>query len=148
MPERGNFCPICGGDNSLEPEVIIDPEEIVFPDEEMKAEEVALEEDAPVEEMDEDAVSEQAEEENDAPVGTSPSLKKARFISAMTGCIAALAILAVVLFVGISGNFSEDGKGWDVGSWFSWLIPKENNVLCKDSYTVEAKKAMSRVDDA
>jgi hypothetical protein len=65
----------------------------------------------------------------------------------MTGCIAALAILAVVLFVGISGNFSEDGKGWDVGSWFSWLIPKENNVLCKDSYTVEAKKAMKKRND-
>ena len=30
MPERGNFCPICGGDNSLEPEIIIDPDELTF----------------------------------------------------------------------------------------------------------------------
>ena len=30
MPERGHFCPICGGDNSMEPEeIVITPEELL-----------------------------------------------------------------------------------------------------------------------
>ena len=53
----------------------------------------------------------------------------------------------MVLFAGISGSFSEDGKGWDIGSWFSWIIPRENNVLYKDSYTVSDKKAMRKRED-
>lgn len=147
LPARGNFCPICGGDNS--PEIVIDPEELVFGDEEMPPEELVLEVDELVEEEGEAVIHvtpDQTEEVDDEPVEPSPELKKARFIAAMSGCIAALAVLAVVLFAGISGNFSEDGQGWDVGSWFSWIIPKENNVLCKDSYTVSEKKAMKKRD--
>lgn len=137
MPERGHFCPICGGDNSIEPEeIIITDEEILEAVDELEEGEVDL----TLEEVEED------EEEllDETPAEISPALKKARFISAMSGCIAVLAVLAVVLFAGISGNFSEDGKGWDVSKLFSWVIPRENNVQYKDSYTVSAKKALRK----
>ena len=42
MPEKGNFCHICGGDNSLEPEIIIDPEELIFDEAELPADDDAL----------------------------------------------------------------------------------------------------------
>lgn len=142
LPERGNFCPICGGDNSVQAEeILIDPDELVIElDEEMDEACEAAEETEEAEEIGEEA----AEEELEEPVGPSPALKKARFFSALTGCVAAMAILGVVLFAGISGNFSEDGKGWDVSKLFSWIIPKDNNVYCKDSYTVSDKKAQNK----
>lgn len=147
MPERGSFCPICGGDNSVEAEIIIEPEDLVFGEDEMTAEGLVIDGEALPEEagemMDEEAFK-QEEEMVEEPLEPSPELKRARFISAMTGCVAALAILAVVLFAGISGSFSEDGKGWDVASLFEWIIPRENNLLYKDSYTVSDKKAMKK----
>ena len=137
MPEKGNFCPICGGDNSLEPEIIIDPEELIFDEAELPADEMIADAEEPVEE-------EPMEEEHFEP---SPALKRARLMSGITGCIAVLGVLAVVLFAGISGSFSEDGKGWDIGAMFDWLIPRENNLYYKDSYTVDAQKAMKKRDD-
>lgn len=137
MPEKGNFCPICGGDNSLEPEIIIDPEELIFDEAELPADEMIADAEEPVEE-------EPIEEEHFEP---SPALKRARLMSGITGCIAVLGVLAVVLFAGISGSFSEDGKGWDIGAMFDWLIPRENNLYYKDSYTVDAQKAMKKRDD-
>lgn len=50
------------------------------------------------------------------------------------GCIAALSALAVVLFVAMQ-------SGWDLGSSFQWLKPRENNLYYKDSYTVSDRKA-------
>ncbi|MBE6977437.1 MAG: hypothetical protein E7438_02180 [Ruminococcaceae bacterium] len=166
---KGNFCPVCGGNNSAEQEaIVIDPEDLVFETDQILQEEgevviqVTPHRQDPQfdgEEWDDEALDgeefddeefddEETEDEEPAeePVGPSAELKRARFVSALCGCVAALAVLAVVLFAGISGNFSKDGKGWDVGQWFSWLIPKENNVLCKDSFTVSAKKAMKKRD--
>lgn len=138
VPEGSKVCPICGGDNSFEPEaIIIDPDDLV-----MEVENV-LEEEGEAEIL---VTPEETEQEEQVHFEPSPRLKRARFVSAMCGCIAGLAVLAVVLFAGISGSFSEDGKGWDVGSWFSWLKPRENNVLYKDSYTVSDKKAMKNRD--
>ena len=135
MPERGNFCPICGGDNSVQAEeILIDPDGLIIESDEEMDEANQLFEEA----------EETAEEEFEEPAGPSPALKKARLVSAFTGCVAALAILGIVLFAGISGNFSEDGKGWDVSKLFSWIIPRENNVHYKDSYTVSDKKAQSK----
>ena len=147
MPERGNFCPICGGDNSLEPEIIIDPDELTFGEEELTAEELAMEVEELVDEEGEAVVCVTPDEDEmveDEPMEPSPELKKARFVAALTGCVAALAILAVVLFAGISGSFSEDGKGWDIGSLFDWMVPRDNNILYKDSYTVNEKKAQKK----
>ena len=146
MAEKGTFCPVCGKNNVLDPEeVIVTDEEILLAVDELAAEETDLCEDEFDEELDEEFEDEEEIEEKRSEV--SPTLKRARFMSAMTGCIATLAVLGVILFAGISGNFSEDGKGWDVGKLFSWIIPRENNVQYKDSYTVSAKKAMKKRTD-
>ena len=138
MPERGNFCPICGGDNSFEPEAVyIDPDDLVMEVEEL------VEEEGEAEILVTPDMSEETEEMHFEP---SPKLKKARLTSAIFGCVAALTVLALVLFAGIKGSFSEDGKGWDIGSWFSWLMPRENNVYYKDSYTVTDKKVAKNRD--
>ena len=90
MPERGNFCPICGGDNGFEPEIIIDPDDLMLEMDEMP-----------------EHTDAQANPVREEPLEASPALKRARLISVITGCIAGLAVLAVVLFAGISGTFSE-----------------------------------------
>ena len=46
--------------------------------------------------------------------------------------IALLAVLATVLFFGIR----SDG---DMSKWFGWMVPKANNIQCKDSFTVSDK---------
>ena len=83
----------------------------------------------------EEPVIEQPEEENGAPSAT---LQKSKRIAAMSGCVAVLAVLATVLFFGIRG-------GWDVGGMFDWLRPRENTIHYKDSYTVEDKKAVKKM---
>lgn len=70
----------------------------------------------------------------------SPQVKKMKRLAIFSGCIAALAVLATVLFLGIR-------SGWDVGSWFSWLQPRANTVMYKDSYTVSDKKALRKKND-
>lgn len=52
----------------------------------------------------------------------------------MFGCIAALAALAIALFILMH-------TGWDLGSIFSWAKPKANSLYCKDSYSVSNWKA-------
>lgn len=66
----------------------------------------------------------------------SPKLKKMKRNMAMAGCFALLAVLATVLFFGIRGE----------SDLFSWLKPRENNIFCKDSYTVTDKKVERKKD--
>lgn len=124
LAQWGGFCPVCGKNNDAEEETELTRE---LPAQE--EEEIVLDETAPEE-------TEAVENENDAP---SPKLKRAKRIAAMSGCVALLAVLATVLFFGIRG-------GWDVGSLFSWLKPRENTILYKDSYTVEDKKVEQKAD--
>ena len=151
MPERGHFCPICGGDNSVESEqIVVDPEEMLRAvdalSQQDEAEDCYLNEDEAWvdedEEWDEEDEEEEGEEEEEYHE-PSPELKRARLFSAVTGCVALLALLGVVLFAGISGSFSEDGNGWNISSLFDWIIPRDNNVKYKDSYTVSDKKAVN-----
>ena len=153
MPERGHFCPICGGDNSMEPEeIVITPEELLHAVDEVAEKETVqlmdgeefdeefgemLEDEDEFEDDEDFEDDEEFEDEEDYYAEPSPKLKRARFLAGLTGCVATLTLLAVVLFAGISG-------GWDVKSMFSWIIPKENNVQCKDTYTVDAKKALKK----
>ena len=96
MPERGNFCPICGGDNSFEPETVyIDPDDLVMEVEEL------VEEEGEAEILVTPDESEETEEMHFEP---SPQLKRARLTSAIFGCVAALTVLALVLFAGIKGE--------------------------------------------
>ena len=126
LPEKGYFCPVCGRDQR---------EELV--------EELELEIEAEVEQEDweneltaDEDVEENFEEEffeKEAP------LQKSKRIAAITGCIAVLAILATVLFMGIRG-------GWDVKSWFDWQLFRENTITYKENYTVDDKTAGKKND--
>ena len=87
MPEQGNFCPMCGRDNSQPEESVLESEVQVVPAEE----ELILEQ-------------EETEEFLDAEV------KQAKRKAAIVGCFAVLAVLALALFLGIRGNFSGGGQ--------------------------------------
>ena len=119
----GAFCPNCGQKNE-EAEPLLSQQEIDFTEETEACDCAQVEENPVVEEV-------------EAP---SPSLKKAKRMAAMSGCVALLAVLATVLFFGIRG-------GWEVEKWFDWLKPRENTVAYKDSYTVEDKKVLKKRDD-
>lgn len=119
MADWGGFCPVCGKSNAEETEMTQMPE-------------VASEEEENVVLMDAEADQEEAYE-------PSAKLKKSKRIAAMSGCIALLAVLATVLFFGIRSE-------GDVGKWFDWLKPKANDIYCKDSFTVEDKKAVKKGD--
>ena len=117
MAEWGGFCPVCGKDNAAEAET------------ELTAQLPLSGEEA---ENEEELLNQEPEQEE----GPSPKLKKMKRNMAMAGCFALLAVLATVLFFGIRGG----------SDWFDWLIPKENNIYRKDSYTVEEKKAEKKRD--
>lgn len=57
----------------------------------------------------------------------------------MYGCIAALAALAIALFVAMQA-------GWYLGSSFDWLKPRANDIYRKASYTVSDGKAGRKHD--
>lgn len=124
LAQWGGFCPVCGKKNTEEEETELIPEAALLEEEELVLDEAAPEE------------TELPEEEGAEP---SPKLKRAKRIAAMSGCVALLAVLATVLFFGIRG-------GWDVGSLFDWMKPRENNVQYKDSYILEDKKAVKKMD--
>lgn len=132
LPEKGYFCPVCGMDQRSGdmPELETDPELTEFEFEtDPEAEETVIEE---TPETDEEASEEETAE-------SSKELKKSKRIAAITGCIAVLAILATVLFMGIRG-------GWDVKSWFDWQIFRENTLSYRDNYSVTDKKAGQKSD--
>lgn len=123
LPERGNFCPICGKDNSLEEDTPQPVVEIVMPEEML--------------------FEEQPEEET---ASVLPEVKKMKRTAAISGCIAVLAVLGLLLFFGIRGGFSSDGKGRDVSGWFQWEVFRENNIFKQESYTVSDSKATRKAD--
>ena len=121
VPEGAKFCLHCG-------------KEIV--DEQISAQELLTEaeQDQIIIAADENP---QAEEETVRPeevAAGSKNLKKMKRIAAISGCIAALAVLGTVLVVGIMGN-------WSI---FRWLLPRDNDVYYKPSYSVSDKKAVSK----
>lgn len=127
MSERGNFCPMCGKDNSLvaEEELIIDPSVA-------DAEECA--------EVTEDVVEE-----------ILPQTQKAKRTAIITGCIAALAVLALVLFLCLRGGVfqgKEDPTQNTQGTQAqtpTGTVPADGNpddATCKGTYTVEDQKAI------
>ena len=129
LPERGNFCPMCGKDNALEETA---EEEMIL--EESTAEEEAVVEIVPAEtELEEEPVEEML----------APEVKKIKRTAAISGCIAALAVLALVLFFGIR---STTGEGLDISGWFDWAVPKENNIFAKESYTLSDSQAQSKAN--
>lgn len=124
LAQWGGFCPVCGKNNSAEEENELTQVPVAEEEGEIVQEETAPEE------------TEVIEEEADEP---SPKLKRAKRVAAMSGCVALLAVLATVLFFAIRG-------GWEVGSLFDWLKPRENTIHYKDAYTVEDKKAIKKAN--
>ena len=112
MPPRGTFCPVCGRDNAAENEeqILDEAVEIVPPETQ-----------AP-------DVMEQAEE------ALAPEVKKVKRTAVLAGCIAALAVLALVLFFAIRGDA------------FSGQMFRENDIFKKDSYTAADNKAQNKAD--
>ncbi len=140
----GGFCPVCGKNNAVDEEIELIPQEEL--EEETVLDETDLEETEAVEEETEDEEEkdgeddeEEEEDDDEEEYKPSPKLKKAKRMAAMSGCVAVLAVLATVLFFGIRG-------GWEIGSLFDWLKPRENTIQYKDSYTVEDKKAVKKMD--
>ena len=133
LPERGTFCPICGMDQRkmlMEDAQMVDGEpeaiEMELAEEELIAQ--ALE-----------FTPEEVDGEEEMPIDVPSPVKKAKRVALFTGCLAALAVLALVLFMGIRG-------GWDVSSWFDWQIFRENTITYKDTYTVTDKKAENKMN--
>lgn len=65
---------------------------------------------------------------------TNPVFSAKKRTAIVVGCISALAVLAVTLLIAMLA-------GWDLGSWFRWLKPRENNVYFRKNYTVSDRKA-------
>ena len=132
LPERGDFCPICGMDQR---KMLMEDAQMV--DGEPESIDLELTEDELIAQALEYNPEETAEEEpaaqEDVPGQITGEIRSAKRLALFTGCIAALAVLALVLFMGIRG-------GWDVSSWFDWQIFRENTIAYKDSYTVSDKK--------
>ena len=125
LPEGSTSCPSCGWDSISQPET--NPEEQVL---EEKVEIVPPETQTP-------DTMEQAEEV------LAPEVKKMKRTAAISGCIAVLAVLAAVLFFGIRGTFSTDGKGWDLSSI---TLFRKNDIFKQDSYTSDESKAQKKAD--
>lgn len=120
MAEWGGFCPVCGKNNAAE-------ETQQLPEQELPETEETLLQEADL------------AEETEGEYEPSPKLKKMKRNMAMAACFAVLAVLATVLFFGIR----SDG---DMNKWFSWMVPKANDIQCKDSFTVSDKKAEKKGD--
>ena len=131
LPENEMLCPACGWENTPESE----REETPAVEGEIPAAEA---ETVPAEDM--DLASQPGEEES---VAASPEVKKMKRIAVISGCVAALAVLALVLFFGIR---SGAGEKVDVKSWFDWEIFRANDLYKQDSYTVSDSKAESKAD--
>lgn len=127
LPERGDFCPICGRNQRvhLEESTPTQLAQIGIDEEELMAQAMEF------------ADEKSEPEAEEIPVEVPDQLKKAKRLALFTGCIAALAVLALVLFMGIRG-------GWELSDLFDWKIFRENTIACQDSYTVKDKKALNQ----
>ena len=123
MPERGNFCSVCGRDNAEEvtaqEEMTFEEVQIVPPEEEIPAGEV------------------QAEE------FLAPEVKKAKRTAAIVGCFAVLAVLALALFFGIRGE-AFSGQMFRANDIFK----KESYTLADDKAESKADVVVATLGDA
>lgn len=66
-----------------------------------------------------------------------PEVKKMKRVAILSGCVALMAILALVLFFGIRGKFPNPAD---------WQLFRDNDVFKKDSYTLSDEKAQKKAD--
>lgn len=130
---EGIFCPYCGEKLEQEPaEAVLESQdaEVLEPVEEI-CEEVTAEEAA--EEASEEAAVEAAEDaaaEEQPEVPAKKKLKTWQLVLAIVGGVVLLGVLVCAVLHGLGVN----------------LMPRENNVLYKDSYTVSDEKALAAAD--
>ncbi len=152
-------CPYCGKSNVEEPEA--------SPEQEMPAFDTAGEVEAVLEQegeaviivsqeedleeddffADEDAREEEPQEEDSQveEVIASPQVKKLKRFAILSGCLAVLALLGTVLFLGIKAGWKTE---WDIDLDFKkifWI--REDSLLGNDTYSVSDKKAASKRED-
>ncbi len=125
MPDDGVFCPYCGKSNLEQPQETAEAVEALVEEEGEAV--LVVEPDVPVEE--ESQVEEAA---------ASPQLRKMKRMAVFSGCLAVLAVLATVLYFGITGG------GWDFSALYKWMLPRENTLLGNESYSVSDRKAWNK----
>lgn len=113
MPENGRFCPYCGADQTTE--------------------EATAAAQPPVEEV----------PESPEDVSAEKKLKGRRRWATITGCVAVMAVLALVLSFAFP-DFSV--ANLDIKGWFDWEIFRENTIRKQDDYTVKDTTAEKKAD--
>ena len=138
MPERGRFCSMCGRDNSVEDVPAENPSQ----SEEVFITDPAVEIVPPETDF--------ASEEQDGVESVLPQAKKMKRIAILSGCVAALAVLALVLFFGVRGGLFRPNVDPTQGSQATTgTIPPDgnpNDATCKGSYTVSDQQAIADAD--
>jgi len=130
LEEEAKLCPVCGASQE-EPE----PERIVTEEapEEVNAEETPAEEtpeEAAEETVEEAASEETGEGESETPAAPNPKRKKLLRVLAVVCCVSLALALALGIWWGVNGS----------------LLPRENNVQYRDSYTVEEDQLNKALD--
>ncbi len=127
MPDDGVFCPYCGKSNLEEPQETAEAVEALVEEEGEAV--VILEAEGEVQSQEPSDVEEAA---------ASPQIRKMKRMAIFSGCLAVLAVLATVLYFGITGG------GWDFSGLFKWMKPRENSLLGNESYSVSDRKAWNK----
>ncbi len=122
LPEESLICPHCGADNGAVQQV---------------EEQLSQEGEAVV--MITDPEHREDESQVEAALAT-PQVKKMKRIAMISGCLALLAVLGTVLFFGIWG-----GK-LDLSFLYSWMIPRDSELLGNETYTFSDRDAWNRRD--
>lgn len=132
MPEGSKFCPFCGLDDDPQD---VQPDISPVTEKEMPTAEAEQDLTAP----EEIPVSE-AEQETDL----QPKVRKWKRISVASGCVALMALLALVLFLGFQNG--SDSSGWSMDRLVNMEIFRDNDIKKKDSYTLSDQKAQKKAD--
>lgn len=138
MPENGKFCPYCGLDNADVEETM--PEELTETEPKQAV-----------------AGEKSAQKENkEKKVHKTANKRKVGKVLTISGCIALMLVLAMVLTVVISANNKDSAvyKTYvsakeSVVNLFNvkdWELFRDNDINKKDSYTVSDKKAAKKAD--
>ena len=133
IPEGSKFCPFCGLDDDPQD---VQPDIPPVTEEEMPISQAEQDLAAPVEQP---PVSE-AEQETDP----QPKVRKWKRIAVASGCVAVMAVLALVLFLGFQNG--SDSNGWSLDRLTNMEIFRDNDIKKKDSYTLSDKKVQKNAD--
>jgi len=131
LPEIGDFCPFCGEPKAVEEEIVsFEAEEIVEEVVEETAEVFAEETTEEIAEGSEEEITEEITEE----AAPARKLKLWQLIAIIAGGIVLLAVLVGAVLYAMGVELKD-------------LLPRENDILYKDSYTVSDEVVEKKADD-